>query len=97
MGVPVVVVSAVAAPVFLALALWREPGWQRHGRYSLLAAAILLTTLVLQTDAAYAQLLEYVFFASLLLWLELLALRLWALSGRDGAASGTDNRTSDRV
>lgn len=79
---PVVVACALAAPAVLARALWNEPGWRAYGRYSLATAAILLATLVLQTRSAYAQLVEYAFFGSLLLWLELLALRLWSLSRR---------------
>ena len=77
---PVVVVSALAAPVFLAAGLARDPGWRRHAAYSLATAVILLTTLVLQAEQSYAQLLEYAFFATLLLWLELLALRLLRLA-----------------
>ncbi len=76
---PVVVVAALAAPVFLAVGLARDPRWRRYAAYSLAAACVLLTTLVLQVERSYAQLLEYPFFATLVLWLELLALRLLRL------------------
>ena len=76
----VVVASALSAPVFLALGLARDPRWRRYAVYSLATAVILLATLVLQVDHSYAQLLEYPFFAALLLWLELLALRLLRLA-----------------
>ena len=72
---PVVVASAIAAPVFLGVGLARDPRWRRHAVYSLAAAAILLATLLLQVERSYAQLLEYPFFATLVVWLELLALR----------------------
>ena len=80
---PVVVVSAIAAPLVLALALRAEPGWRRCAWYSLATGGVLLATLVLQTERAYAQLLEYVFFGSLLLWLEVLAVRLRSRSRGD--------------
>ena len=77
---PVVVASAVAAPLLVALALRGDSKWRGYAPYSLATAGVLLATLVLQTERAYAQLLEYPFFATLLLWLELLAVRLLRLS-----------------
>lgn len=83
---PVVVLSALAAPVLFAVGLARQPGWRRHAGVSLAAAAVLFATLVLQVERSYAQLLEYPFFATLLLWLELLALRLLRLTRSDERA-----------
>ena len=79
---PVVVTSAIATAFVLALALRNEDGWRGYSLYSLLTAAVALATLPLQAEPAYGQLFEYVFFGSLLLWLELLAIRLWSISGR---------------
>ena len=83
---PVVVVSALAAPVLFAVGLAREPGLRAHAVISLAAAAVLVATLVLQAERSYAQLLEYPFFATLLLWLELLALHLLRVASRDERA-----------
>lgn len=81
---PLVVVSALAAPVFLGLGLARDPDWRPYAAYSLVTAVVLLATLALQVERSYAQLLEYPFFAALLLWLELLALRLLRLVDEEG-------------
>ena len=81
---PVVVASAIATAFVLAVGLWNERGWRGYGLYSLLTATVALGTLPLQTASAFGQLFEYVFFGSLLLWLELLAVRLWFISGRSG-------------
>ncbi|MDP8911454.1 MAG: DUF998 domain-containing protein [Actinomycetota bacterium] len=75
-----VVASALIAPLLVALALWEDSRWRGYGPYSLATAGVLLATLALQTVREYAQLVEYVFFATLLVWLELLALRLLRLS-----------------
>lgn len=83
---PVLVVSALAAPVFFAVGLAREPDWRPYAAVSLVAAAVLSATLALQAERSYAQLLEYPFFATLLLWLELLALRLLRLARCDEPA-----------
>ena len=83
---PVVVLSALAAPVFFAVGLAREPGWRPYAVASLAVAAVLLATLVLQLERPYAQLLEYPFFATLLLWLELLALNLLRVARSDERA-----------
>ena len=77
---PAVVVCSIAAPLFLAAALWSDRRWRRYGSYSLGTAAFLLAALALQAHAAYAQLVEYFFFGALLLWIELLAIRLWTLA-----------------
>ena len=77
---PVVVVSALAAPAFLAIGLARDPAWRGYAGYSLATAVALLGLLLLQLEQSYAQLLEYPFFATLVLWLELLALRLLRLT-----------------
>ena len=77
---PVVVVSAVAAPVFLGLAFAHDSQWRILAVPTLATAVILITALVLQIERRYAQLLEYPFFATLLVWLELVAMRLWRAS-----------------
>ena len=63
---PVVVVSALAAPAFLAIGLARDPAWRGYAGYSLATAVALLGLLLLQLEQSYAQLLEYPFFATLL-------------------------------
>ena len=78
---PLLVVSAVAAPVFLGVAFARDPRWRAAAPFTLAAAVILLVALVLQVERGLAQLLEYPFFATLLVWLELVALRLLRLAG----------------
>ena len=83
---PIVVVSALAAPLCFAVGLAREPAWRPYSAVSLAAVAVLLATLVLQVERSYAQLLEYPFFATLLVWLELLALRLLRVARRDERA-----------
>ena len=85
---PLVVVLAVVAPVAVGRALRTEPSWRGYGSYSLVTAAILVATLALQAQERFGQLLEYVFFALLLLWLEVIALRLWFVSSRRGRAGG---------
>ena len=82
---PVVVTSAMATAFVLAVGLWNERGWRGYGLYSLLTATVALGTLPLQTASAFGQLFEYVFFGSLLLWLELLAIRLWLLADRSAS------------
>ena len=89
---PVVVVSALAAPVFLAAGFAHDPAWRRYAAYSAATAVILLATLVLQLEESYAQLLEYPFFGTLLLWLELLALRLLQLTGAPPATVASKAR-----
>ena len=89
---PVVVVSALAAPAFLAVGLARDPRWRSYAVYSLATAVVLLAALVLQVERSYAQLLEYPFFGALLLWLELLALRLLQLTGASPATAARKAR-----
>ena len=89
---PAVVVSALAAPVFLAAGFASDPAWRSYAAYSAATAVTLLATLVLQVEESYAQLLEYPFFGALLLWLELLALRLLQLTGASPATAARKAR-----
>ena len=77
---PLLVVLAVAAPAAVGRALWAELRWRGYGAYSFMTTALLAATLTLQAPARFGQVLEYLFFGALLLWLEVVALRLWFLS-----------------
>ena len=80
---PLVVLSALAAPVAVAGAVWHDARWKGYGPLSLAVAAVMLAALALQTQQSYAQVVEYVFFGALVVWLELLALRVVALTATD--------------
>jgi hypothetical protein len=78
----VLFVLALLSTLFLMwLRLRRDPLWQNHARYTLVAG-ILAAILLLLPGVAY-----YLFVAVVLLWIELTAIRLWRLSGSPTASS----------
>ena len=75
------VVSLVPSFFFLWRRMERDPLWRSYGRYTLITG-LLATPLLLLPGPTY-----YLSFALILTWLEVLALRLWAVSGRQSVGS----------
>ena len=73
------VVSLVPSFFFLWRRMERDPLWRSYGRYTLITG-LLATPLLLLPGPTY-----YLSFALILTWLEVLALRLWVVSGRQAA------------
>ena len=73
------VVSLVPSFFFLWRRMKRDLLWRSYSRYTLITG-LLATPLLLLPGPTY-----YVSFALVLAWLEVLALRLWAVSGRQAA------------
>jgi hypothetical protein len=65
--------------------LWRrmeqDPLWKRHGRYTLVTGLLAMPLFLLHGPTYYLSL------ALILIWLELLAIRLWTVAGRRPALS----------
>ena len=67
------VVSLVPSFFFLWRRMERDPLWRRHGRYTLITGLLAIPLLLLPGPTYYLSL------ALILAWLEVLAIRLWAV------------------
>jgi hypothetical protein len=57
----------------------KDPLWKRHGRYTLITGLLIIPLFLLPGPTYYLTLVL------ILAWLEILAIRLWAVSGRGPA------------
>jgi hypothetical protein len=73
------VASLAPAFYFLARRMGKDPLWKRHGRYTLITGLLIIPLFLLPGPTYYLSL------ALVLAWLEILAIRLWAVSGRGPA------------
>jgi hypothetical protein len=70
------IVSLVSSFYFLWRRMGKDPLWKSQGRYTMVTG-LLATPLFLLTGPTY-----YLSLALILVWLEILAIRLWTVSGR---------------
>lgn len=94
---PTIPSASLAAAVALAIGLWQAPGWRQAARGSAVVFTVALIAFGLGSVDAIGQLVRYVLFASLLVWLEVLTVVAWRRTSPPARAESGPATTAGTV